>query len=286
MKEKKTALFWVLLQGVLTAAFTVGSKMAFNQGVDPLNFSAQILIVAGLILLLILGFQRPGELFKFNPGSLTTIFLAAFFGSGCFYALSFVGIKYSSAVNFGFLSQTCVVFTALLAYFLLKEKLTFYKLGLVLMLLLGCYLVSTGGSLMVPKIGDWLIVLGALAFSLGVIAAKFGMRDVPPLFFSGYRALLGGLFLLAYLVVSGGFRPQIAWGWVLLVGGFVAFAILGINKTLELASASYVVMMSNLIPVFTVILAFLVLGEKMTAPQIIGGAVILASSILCQWREA
>ena len=270
----------------MTAAFAVGSKLAFNQGVEPLNFSAQILLIAGLMLFVLLGAKRPQSLWAFTPQSFWVIFLAAFFGSGCYYAFSFLGLKYSTAVNFGFLSQTCVVFTAVLAYFLLKEQLTPYKWGLIALLLLGCYLVSTGGIRLAPQMGDWLIVLGALSFSLGVIAAKFGMRNIPPLFFSAWRAFLGGFLLLIYLLVTGSLNPHIAWGWALLVGFFVALAILGVNKTLELASASYVVMMSNLIPVFTLILAFLILGEKMNLIQMAGGAVILVSSLLCHWREA
>jgi len=281
LTRKTSALILILLQCLLAAVFFVLSKLAFNRGVEPLNFSAQVLLAAGVFMLGIQVVKQPQGLFRFSLRGWIFLLLAAFFGGGLAYAFRFLGIKYSSAVNCGFLGQSSVVFTALLAHFLLKEKLGWRKAGLIVLLLLGCYLVATSGQLMIPHPGDWFLLGAAIAFSLGVIAAKLGLQEIPALVFSGYRALLGGVFLLVYLRIIGVFTPQVAWVWVLPVGIVVALAILTINIALHYTSASYVTMMSAFIPVFTVLLAYPFLGERLDLPQVAGGILILVSGWLC-----
>lgn len=275
-----------MAQCVFAAIFFVLCKLAFNRGVDPLNFSWQVLLAAGGLMLLAQLFFDPRKLWDFTPRNFGLLILAAFFGGGMAYAFRFLGIRYSSAVNCSFIGQSSVVFTALLAHFLLKEKLGWQKGTLIMLLLGGCYLVATGGQRLIPRFGDWFFFGSALAFSLAVVAAKLGLESIPALVFTAWRSLLGGLFLGGYLAGIGKLSLQIDWAWVLPVGAVVGLAILTINLALPLTSASYCTMMSAFIPFFTILLAYPLLGEKLNWVQMAGGVIIIASGWLCHCNQS
>ncbi|MHA1290597.1 MAG: EamA family transporter, partial [Candidatus Thorarchaeota archaeon] len=65
-----------------------------------------------------------------------------------------------------------------------------------------------------------------------------------------------------------------------VVGVTIFFASIFYVRTLSLATASYMTMMSMMTPVFVVVGGFLWLNETMNPFQIVGAAVILASGIL------
>ena len=283
MHNKKLALLWSLTQILLTAGVILVMKFVFNTGVDPLNFSYQILIVAALILFAYALYKEPEQIFHLPIKTISMVALIGVIGGGLVYALNGLGLKYSSATNFSFLIQTNVFFTAILACFLLKENLKITKIVLLVMLLAGIYLITTKGNFIIPSRGDILLLLGSLVYAIANIMAKVTLRNVPAITFTAYRILFGGLSLILFLI--GRFSVEINWLWTIEVGVMIAVGTLAIHKVLGYATASYMSMMSTITPVLTTIVAWTFLGETMSTIQLIGGGFIILAGIFMNQKD-
>lgn len=280
MQNKKLALVWSLTQIVFTAGMFLTVKYLLNAGVDPLNFSYQILIAAALILLAYGLYKEANQIFHLPIRTISMMALIGVIGSGLVYALGGLGLKYSTVTNYSFLTQTGVFFTAVLASFFLKENLKPMKVALLGMLLVGVDLITTNGNLIVPAKGDLFVLLAALAYAIASVLAKITLRNVPPITFTAYRLLFGGVSLILFLVLIGRFSADINWLWTLGVGAMIAVSTLAIHKVLLYATASYMSMMATMISVLTAITAWAFLGEIMNTAQVVGGGFIILAGIL------
>jgi len=277
MEKKNLALIWVIIQVVLTAGLILLTKYVFELGMEPLNFSYQILLASVIYLFAYVLLKEPKALVNMDKKSLLIIVFSGITGGAIAYGLGFLGLQKSTAINYVFLTQTTVFFTPILGFFFLKEHLKPHKTALIFALLLGAYLLSTNGKLVLPEIIDIYILLGAAAISSSVILTKIALKKVPTLTFSMYRALFGGISLLIFLLLINKVSLDFNWYWIAIVGLVVAAGIYSMNKALEYGSASYMQMMSMSVPVITAIFAYLILGESMTPIQMVGGAFILVS---------
>ncbi len=277
MEKKNIALLWAAIQIILTAALILLTKYVFNLGIEPLNFSYQILLISVFYLFVYALLKEPKMLINVDKRSMVTIIFIGIIGGGIAYGLGFLGLQKSTAINYAFLIQTTVFFTPVLAYFFLKEHLKPYKTALIFVLLIGAYLVLTNGKIILPKTGDLFILLSSLAFSISVILTKITLKKVPTITFSIYRALFGGLSLLTFLVLINKISFDVNWLWAVIVGFVIAVGIYSMNKVLEYATASYMQMMYTSVPIITTIFAYFIFKESMTIIQIIGGIMIILS---------
>lgn len=118
-----------------------------------------------------------------------------------------------------------------------------------------------------------LVVVAIWGFNFVVI--KVGVADVPPLLLTGLRFLFAALPAVFFVR-----RPACAWHWVVAFGlilGVVKFGLLfvGMKAGMPAGLSSIVLQMQAF---FTMGLAFVFLGEKPAAIQILG-AVIAALGI-------
>ena len=201
MQNKKLALLWSLTQIVFTSGTFLTVKYLLNAGVDPLNFSYQILIAAALLLLAYGLYNEPNQIFHLSIRTISVMALIGVIGSGLVYGLGGLGLKYSTVTNYSFLSQTAVFFITMLAFFFLKENLKPMKVALLCLLLLGVYLIATKGNLIVPAKGDLFVLIAALAYAIASVLAKIALRNVPTLTFTAYRLFFGGVSLILFLLL-------------------------------------------------------------------------------------
>lgn len=162
----------------------------------PLAGAGARLGLAGLLLLLVLAtLRRP-----LRPGlSLGAVAFLALTQTVLFYGATFWGIKNAGAGLAAVLANTDPLFVAVLAAFLLDERLRRRQwVGLTLGLA-GAALVVWEGPAWPPALsGAALVVVGgALAWGIGTIAVARGVRArADPLALAGWQMLLGGAVLI------------------------------------------------------------------------------------------
>jgi len=215
-----------------------------------------------------------------------------------FNALWTVSVGLNGAAVSTVLVYSSPAFTALLGWWLFSERVGVVKIIAVLLSLIGCVFISgayDSSAWQVNTIGIITGLLSGLGFAAYSIMGKASAeRSINPWTAMLYSFGFGAFFLLLYnlfpanLPVVDSFRNLFwldgAWmGWAVLVILAVGPTIGGYG--LYTVSLSYLpVVVANLIatlePVMTALLAYFLLGERFTIPQLLGSALIIAGVIL------
>ena len=114
-------------------------------------------------------------------------------------------------MNAGFLVKFALVTTILLAWIFLKEKMTVTKAISASIMILGGYLLSTKGQSLIPQVGDVLIVLACLAWSIGNILVRKAIKDsnISGDIVSFLRPIASIPVFLFFILLSPFYPPQI-----------------------------------------------------------------------------
>lgn len=131
-------------------------------------------------------------------------------------------------------------------------------------------------------------VLAAALYALYLLASERWLSRTPPLASTAHMSLSAAMYFSAVDLAGGQMRVPAGtaqWGVVLalaLLPTLVAVpALYGAIARIGAARASVV---ATTEPLWTVLLAALVLGEPLRAGVVLGGACILAGAVLAQWK--
>jgi len=285
------SLFWALQIFV--------SKLAFNAGANPVSFTIQAGIVAFFILAIYILPRRIHELRDIPKGIIAGLLLAnaIHFGLGIFFCNA--GTALTSAINAGFLVKIGLVTTTLLALIILHEKMTLSKMMAILAMLMGSFFMSTKGNLIVPQFGDVLIILACLCWSTANVLVRKILKNstVSDEIVTLLRPVAGLPLLVAFVFLAPLYPEpirkvfeinilEISFPFLVAVNGlFLALMFLYLNRTLKIASASYMTMMSMITPVIVTILAFAFLKETMEWIQVVGAILIISSGVATHYLQ-
>lgn len=190
-------------------------------------------------------------------------------------------------------------FTALLGWWLLKEKLDWIKSLAVALSFGGCVLVSgvlDQAGWHTNLFGILTGVFSGLAYAIYSLMGRFAsQRGLNPWTTLLYTFAFAAGFLLLFNLLPSGSLPGAAhqpsdllWlgtslpGWMILfllaVGPTLAgFGLYNVSLSLLPSSIANIILTSE--PVFTAIIAFLLLGERLNGMQMAGGVLILGGVI-------
>jgi bacterial/archaeal transporter family protein len=249
-------------------------------GENPLNLTIWVGAVATLPWLVVLlnRKEQVRRLTGWNLAVLAFIGVAASVGINYLQALA---LKNTTAVNFAFLYRTIVVFTVFFAWLFLKEKLSWIKFWLVVAILLGSYLLTTGGQGLRLSVGDlYTLGMAASAALIAGVLVKHTISKVDPDVTGAITTLVAtvslGLVGLAYGVLAW---PR-SFGLVAVAGVVYFVQILARNRAYRIATASFVTMAVSLTPLFVAGLSLVFLHETLDTIELAGGLLIVAAALL------
>ncbi len=259
--------------------------------------------LVALTLLPILALLRPA-LIRVKPQHL--VYLAVY---GLMQAFFNATWTLSVALNGAAVSTVLVYcsagFTALLGWWLLKERLDWAKILAVCLSLGGCALVSGALAPAAWRANLTGILTGILSglfyaiYSLmGRSAAQRGLNPWTTLLYTfGYAAV----FLVVLNLVPGGFLPGKAsrpsdffwlgnsaagWGALFLLAAGPTLAGFGLyNMSLSYLPSSVANLIVTLEPAFTAAIAYILLGERLNGMQVGGSLMILAGVVFLRVYE-
>jgi probable blue pigment (indigoidine) exporter len=223
--------------------------------------------IAGLVLLaVVVAAGRPRA-----PGvGAGALVLLALTQTVAFYAATYYGIAHAGAGIAAVLANTDPLFVAALAALVLGERLSGRQWAGLALGLAGTALATWRGPLWppAPEPAALAVVGGALAWSIGTVAATRGLRRRgEPLALAAWQTLLGGAILaLLWLCVPGagvpgaGGREAALVAWLALVGSALPTACFYL--ALQRAPAAEVSAWFCLVPVVGVLSAWPALGEQ------------------------
>nr|WKF59101.1 hypothetical protein HUO10_003610 [Paraburkholderia busanensis] len=213
------------------------------------------------------------------------------------YLCETFGILLTRAANAAFLISLCVVLTPLVEWWMLKRRPSRVEWIAVALSLLGAWLLAGDGTFAFNP-GDALILAAALLRALIVCVTKRVMRDsaLPPLSVTAVQSgvVAFGSAAAAWLFAAGQWRPLPSlsghpafWGYIVyLVLACTLFAFFAQNFAIKRSSPTRVSLLMGSEPAFGALFAWLWLGERISLTAWIGGAMIVAASVLAtvRWR--
>ncbi len=282
---KTGTLVIILLSALSYGLSQVVDKFNLNFGFDPLSY-AFFLLFFQLFFLFIFGFFEKTDFKKeFLSLKRKDIFDLALIGvliSGFAMTIRLFGLLGSTATNSGIFQGVSILSTVLFSFFLLNERPTKKLLLLIFVMILGVFLLSTNGKLIIPKQGDLLLILSLAIPGFTNTYAKSLMNRLNSYTVSFGRILFG---FLSLVVLAMFFKIDFTLSFyelLLLAGaGFIlALRIRLFYESINLTNASYGATFLLLGALLTPILAFFTLGETLSPIQMLGAILIIGASYL------
>ena len=193
------------------------------------NAVAGVLLVTALVALFSRGSAADPRAL---PGRRRLALLAvAVIGGSVPFALFFEGLARAQATQASFIQKTLVIWVALLAVPLLRERFGIpHALSIALLVAGQAWLVGSAGTVTFGQ-GEAMILAATLLWAVEVVYVKHLLADMPASLLAAARMGLGTVVLLLWLAVSGRLDNLASlgwtqWQWVLLTGllltGYVA----------------------------------------------------------------
>lgn len=278
-----------LILGMIIVGTTVTVGKVVATGMPQYITLTTRFLIGGLFLYAFMKLGRHKEI-KLRGKNLFFVVLQAL-NILIFNVLLLAGLKTVSAVDSGIITGTLPVIVLILSVALLGEKLTLLKSIAVLMATMGVIVINISGSeggLGESSITGSLLVLAAFVFEgLFLLMRKKYTYEVPTFQLSAYIALIVFLMFLPfgiYETVQGRLAEVTFSGYLIIAyyGLFVTaaayiFWFTGIQKV----SGMYASVYTAIVPVSSVLISSLTLGEVITRSHLIGMAfVMIAIAIL------
>ena len=227
-------------------------------------------------LILIWWFPIPKKLLK-------DLFVVSLIGGTLTYGLVYMGLDRVDASSSILLVHTEVPFGVIIAYFLFKEKPSLRSIVGIFIAFIGLFILLGAPNLEGKFIGVLLLLVGAFAWSLGMVMAKPISKKIGGIVVTAWVCLFSGPFLLLGSFIFDGNTINYllsadlkGWSIVLFLGLIMQpiaygtwYQVLGRNPVYK------VMPVMLLLPLTGLSTAIFLLGEDPTPQVFIGGAVIL-----------
>ncbi|MFH2020238.1 MAG: DMT family transporter [archaeon] len=117
------------------------------------------------------------------------------------FLMFFRGLQLTTAAKASFIHKTMFIYVAFLAYFFLKEKISWKIAGASVLLLLGNFLLLKL-SWQPFNIGDALVLGAALLWAIENVVSKNILKEVEPKIVGFSRMFFGSIFILVFLAAT------------------------------------------------------------------------------------
>jgi drug/metabolite transporter (DMT)-like permease len=225
---------------------------------------------------------------KFIDVPLKQLALIAVVGGAIAFYLYFTGLKLTTASRAAFLHKTLPLYTAVLAFVFLKEKINRKYLAAMGLMLLGVFAIyfttiNPTAFFANPQLGDLLIIAATMMWAVENVAAKRAMKNASNWIVSFARMFFGGLILFGAVILlgrGGALLTLTAAQWTnigvstALLLGYVLFYYWAL-KLINVSKAAVLLLVA---PVITLFIGITFLGEPAPWLQIAGSAAVLCGA--------
>lgn len=290
LKNSSEKLILVLM--TLTAFFWAGAFIAGKVAIKEfpamtLTFYRFLIASAVIFPYLI----KTEEKWMPDKKDIPLLFGLGFLGISAYSALFFTALKYTSASNAAMINGLIPITSGILASYFISEKITTKRAGIILLAFSGVMLTITGGDITVItnlnfNKGDLIQFAAMVSTASYGVLSKNATRKYSPLLVISYAFLFGTIMLIPVVLwenrlIASLSYSRMAWGAVFFMAIFssvigyliqqVSIQRLGVNKTQ---------LFYNMVPVFSILLSYIFLGEPVTSVKVLSVAIIITAVIL------
>ncbi len=281
----------LILASVLWASSFVALKIAFRS-YHPMQVIFGRMFIASLCLLV---FYPSFLKLNWRKKDIKYMLLMAICEPCLYFLFEAKALELTSASQAGMITAMFPLLVAILAWALLRERISKQTISGFFLAIIGAGWLSIGATADThapnPLIGNLCEFVAMVCAAGYTIALKHLTSNYPPLFLTAFQAFIGSLFFFPFLLMPGVGFPQL-WeplpafaiiylGTFVTLGGYGCFNF-GVSRVPASQAAGFV----NLIPVFGVMLGLLILDEQLSLSQWFACALVFAGVWVSSRRES
>ncbi len=211
-----------------------------------------------------------------------------------YFVFEALALQNTSASQAGMITALLPLLVAMGAFVFLRERITRASLAGFLLAVVGVVWLSLGGvadeHAPAPLLGNFFEVLAMLCAMCYTLTLKSLSARYSVFLLTAMQSFVGALFCLPLAAWSApmpvtvsplGLVAVVYLGLVVTVGAYGLY-----NFAVSRLPASQAAAFVNLIPLFTLLFAVLLLGESLTGQQMFGAALVFSGVALSQWRSS
>lgn len=283
------ALFWAgaFIAGKFTVPYIPVATLTF------LRFFFAVVIMTLLFKVGGFGRDENGELFRLEKKHIPVFIFTGIVGMIGYHLLFFTSLKYTTAINSSMINAMNPIMTTIFAGILLKSRFSKMQIFGIIMSFVGVVLTITGADVGVLteltfNKGDIVMVGAMLCWAVYGVFSKMKGAGIPA-FWLTYYSFVSCMVFVSPLVLAEkpwtfiGNIPASAWISVLYMSIFAS--VIGYmmqQVAIKVIGPSRTSIFINLVPVFSMILAVLILGETLEPVKLLTAALIIAGVCICQ----
>lgn len=270
--------FW---GGTWIAGRVIAQEVSAPLAIAALRFVVTALVLAGAVLLS--GKALPRLQTSREWGVVCGL---GFFGIFLYGLCFFYGLQHISAGRGALVVALNPVVIVIAAWLFGQERMNRRKALGSAIALAGCLTVIGNGNPLAliegtVGVGEWLIVGCVLSWAAYTFIGRQATQTLSPLATTLYGSLVGALFLGIAALIQGAIEP-FSWSWRVWAGMFflaifgTAIAYTWFTEAVHQLGAGHASVFINLVPVFAVLQAALLLDERLGLSVLFGGLLVIA----------
>lgn len=278
----------LLLAMAIWGSSFIALKVAVG-ALHPMQVIFLRMLIGSMAFLLILPLWRGG--LRYQKGDWKWLLGMAAFEPCLYFIFEAMALQYTTASQAGMITSMLPLMVAAGAWFFLREQISRYQWGGFLIAVAGVFWMSWNSDVSEsapnPALGNFLefmAMASAVGYTLLVKKLTSGYR---PLFLTALQTFIGAAFFFP-LAMSQPWPETIAWslwGTLLYLGVIVTLGAYGLyNYALSQISATTTAGYTNLLPVFTLFFAMILLRESMNLQQWLAIGLVFAGVLISQRR--
>jgi drug/metabolite transporter (DMT)-like permease len=244
-------------------------------------------------LVFLLAWRWRGRL-DYRPGDWRYLLALAACEPCLYFIFEALALQHTSATQAGMITALLPLLVALGACVFLRERVARSTWAGFLLAVVGALWLSLASEAdahaSAPLLGNFYEFLAMLCATSYTLLLKFLCERYSPFILTAMQAFIGSLFFLPLALVTEPLPSQfglLGVGSVIYLGVVVTVGAYGLyNFGVSRLPASQASGFTNLLPVFTLIFAALLLGESLSTMQYLAAGLVFAGVALSQWRSA
>jgi drug/metabolite transporter (DMT)-like permease len=277
------ALFWAgaFIAGKLSAPYIPPFTLTF------LRFS-----VSTMILYFVIKYKGE-ELYRLKKEDIPVFLFTGIIGMFGYHVFFFTALKYTTAITSSIIGATNPIITTILSIIFLKDTITSKRALGIILSFTGVFLTITNADISVlSKLsfnkGDLLMLTAVLMWAFYGVYSKKVMPKYSPMTLTFYSFLFCTLFIIPFVIYE---KP---WTFALKVPyySYVASLYMSIfasvigylvqQMSIKQIGPSRTSIFINLVPIFSIILSVLILGETASPIKLFTALLIITGVYICQ----
>ncbi|MGJ0908987.1 DMT family transporter [Clostridium botulinum] len=290
MKDSKV-YFLMILSTLFWGGAFIAAKLS-APFIPPFTLTFLRFLVATLVLFFIIIIKEK-NIYKIKKKDIPVFLFTGIVGMVGYHIFFFKASTYTTATNSSLIAASNPIITCILSVIFLKDKLSSKGIIGIILSFTGVLLAITNGAIAnILNInfnkGDILMIIAVLCWASYGVFSKKVMPKYSPMTLTFYSFLFCTLFLIPFVIYEKPlslinkvpYYSYIAILYMSIFASVIGYLVQQIS--IKQVGPSKTSIFVNLVPISSIVLSTIILGEKITIITILSTALIVAGVYICQ----